>query len=328
MERVARRWIVTRLPLTLLVTSRRAEAQQGGKVYRIGVLASAPADSALIEAFRQGLRELGYVEGRNVVFDYAFAAGKNDLLPGLAAGLVIRRVDLILTDGNAAVHAAKNATSTIPIVMGTSGDPIASGAVKSLGQPGGNVTGLTLLGVELSGKKLELIRGALSNLGVVGLLVNPTNPQAEPLRKETEKSARALGLRFLSFPAASPDELDKTVHDAARAHVDAIITMPDAMFWNSRKRLVAVAATTRLPAIFPEREFVDAGGLMSYGPNVPANFRRAAIYVDKILRGARPGDLPVEQPTSIQLVINLKTAKTLGLTIPPWLIQRADDVIE
>jgi putative ABC transport system substrate-binding protein len=274
------------------------------------------------------LRDLGYVEGQNVVFDYAFAAGKNDLLPGLAAGLVRRKVDLILTDGNAAVHAAKNATSTIPIVMGTSGDPIASGAVKSLGQPGGNVTGLTLLGLELSGKKLELIRGAVPNLGVVGLLVNPTNPQAAPLRKETETSARSLGLRVLSFEAANPDELDKAVHQAAKARVDAIITMPDAMFWNARKRLVAAAATTRLPGIFAEREFVEAGGLMSYGPDVPANFRRAAIYVDKILRGARPGDLPVEQPTSIQLVINLKTAKALSLAIAPWLVQRADDVIE
>src|ERR1700674_14274 len=253
-----RRTFLGSVALAVLAAPLVAAAQQAEKVWRIGVLASAPGDSPLLEAFRQGLRELGYVEGQNVRFEYRFAAGQNNLLAGLAADLVRDKVDLILTDGNAAVHAAKDATTTIPIVMGTSGDPIASGAVKSLSHPGGNVTGLTLLGVELAGKKLEVISTAIPNVMAVGLLIN----------------------------------------------------------------------TTKLPTIFAEREFVEAGGLMSYGPSVQRNFHRAAAYVDKIFKGTKPADLPVEQPTSVELVINLKTAKALGLTLPPSLLLRADELIE
>ncbi len=274
------------------------------------------------------MRDLGYVDGKNVQFEYRFAAGKNDLLPGFAADLVDRRVDLIFTDGNATVHAAKNATSTIPIVMGTSGDPISSGAVKSLSRPGGNVTGLTLLGVELSGKRLELIYIVVPTLTTVGFLVNPTNPSAPPLQKETESAALSRRLQLVTFGAANPTELDAAFKAATKAHVKAMITMPDAMFWNFRQRLVVLAATTRLPTIFGEREFVEAGGLMSYGASVSGNFRHAAAYVDKILKGAKPADLPVEQPTKFELVINLKTAKALGLTIPPSLLARADEVIQ
>jgi putative ABC transport system substrate-binding protein len=323
-----RRTFLGSVALAVLAAPLVAAAQQAEKVWRIGVLASSPGDSPLLEAFRQGLRELGYVEGQNVRFEYRFSAGQNNLLAGLAADLVRDKVDLILTDGNAAVHAAKDATATIPIVMGTSGDPIASGAVKSLSHPGANVTGLTLLGVELAGKKLELISTAIPNVMAVGLLINTTNPQAAPLRRETEITARARGLRLVSFSAATPKELEQAFEAAAKAHVGAVITMPDAMFWNFRKHLVDLAARTGLPTIFAEREFVEAGGLMSYGPSVPRNFHRAAAYVDKIFKGTKPADLPVEQPTSVELVINLKTAKALGLTLPQSLLLRADELIE
>jgi putative ABC transport system substrate-binding protein len=311
-----------------LVVADVLRAQQSAKVWLIGVLASAPGDSPLFEAFRKGLRELGYVEGQNVRFEYRFAAGQNELLAGLAAGLVRDKVDLILTDGNAAVHAAKEATSTIPIVMGTSGDPISSGAVKTLSHPGGNVTGLTLLGVELAGKKLELISSIVPKVTAVGFLVNTTNPQATPLRSETEVAARSRGLRLVSFSAVTPKELEQAFGAAVKARVDAVITMPDAMFWNYREHAVELAAKVRLPTIYAEREFVESGGLMSYGPSVPKNFHRAATYVDKIFKGARPADLPVEQPTSVELVVSLKTAKALGLTIPQSLLLRADEVIQ
>jgi putative ABC transport system substrate-binding protein len=319
-----RRTFIGGVAVSCLATVGIARAQQAAKVWRIGVLASAPRDSLLIEAFRQGLRELGYVEGQNVRFEYRFAGGQNNLLAGFAADLVRARVDLILTDGNAAVHAAKDATTTIPIVMGTSGDPISSGAVKSLGHPGGNVTGLTLLGVELAGKKLELISTAVHNVLAVAFLINPTNPQSGPLRIETEAAARSRGLRLVATSASNPKDLDQAFEEAARSRVQAMVTMPDAMFWNFRKQLVDLSARSRLPTIFAEREFVEAGGLMSYGPSVPRNFRRAAVYVDKIFRGAKPADLPVEQPTSVDLVINLKTAKALGLTIPQSLLLRAE----
>ena len=267
-----KRTFVGALAGVLITSPIAATAQQPGKVWRIGVLASAPGDSPLLEAFREGLRELRYVEGQNIRIEYRFAAGKYDLLPGLAAELVRADVDLILTDGNAAVHAAKNATSTIPIVMGTSGDPISSGAVKSLRRPGGNVTGLTLFGLELSGKKLELISAALSKkVTQVGLLINPTNPQALPLRTETEIVARSLGLQLVSLAASDPSELERAFDSASKARVEAMVTMPDAMFWNFRKRLVDLAAAGRIPTIYAEREFVEAGGLMSYGPNVSGN---------------------------------------------------------
>jgi putative tryptophan/tyrosine transport system substrate-binding protein len=324
---IDRRAFLAILGLGAFGRPRAVRAQPAGKVWRIGVLASAPADSPLLQAFRQGLREVGYVEGQNVLIEYRFAAGKNDLLPGLAADLVAAKVDLILTDGNAAVHAAKNATRTIPIVMGTSGDPLSSGAVKSLSRPGGNVTGLTLLGLDLAGKKLELIRTAVPKVKAVAMLVNPTNPQASPLQKATEGAARSLALRFVPCAAASPADLEKAFEAAAKEHADGMITMPDAMFWNFRQRLVTLAAARRLPTIFAEREFVEAGGLMSYGPSVANNFRRAAIYVDKIFKGTKPEDLPVEQPTSVELVINLKTAKALGLMLPQSLVTRADELI-
>jgi putative tryptophan/tyrosine transport system substrate-binding protein len=312
----------------VLSVSLIVHAQQVGKVWRIGVLATAAGDSPLLEAFRQGLRELGYVDGQNVQFDYKFAAGRNDLLPRLAAELVNVKVDLILTDGNAAVHAAKNATSTIPIVMGTSGDPISSGAVKSLSRPGGNVTGLTLLGLELSSKKVDLITTALPKARIVAMLVNPSNPQAVPLQKETEAAARARSLHLVPCLAPSPAELDRAVEVASKARADAMITMPDAMLWNQRQHLVDQVTARHLPTMFAEREFVEAGGLMSYGPSVPNNFHRAAVYVDKIFKGAKPEDLPVEQPTNVELVINLRAARALGLTLPQSLLQRADQVIQ
>jgi putative ABC transport system substrate-binding protein len=273
------------------------------------------------------MRELGYVEGRNVVYEFRFAEGENDRLAALAADLVRTRVDVIVTDGNAAVHAAKSATDLIPIVMATSGDPISSGAVHSLSRPGGNVTGLTLLGVELSSKKLELISAMVPKLATIGMLLNTTNPQAAPLRAETEHAAAARNLRFVPLFATDPRRFASAFDAAANAHVDGLVTMPDAMFWNFRQQIVTLAQTRHLPAIYSEREFVESGGLMSYGANVPRNFHRAASYVDKILHGARPGDLPVEQPTTFELVVNLGAARALGLAIPQSLLLRADAVI-
>jgi putative ABC transport system substrate-binding protein len=297
------------------------------RVWRIGVLSSSAGLSTLHEAFRAGMRELGYVEGRNVAYEFRFAAGENERLAALAADLVRARVDVIVTDGNAAVHAAKSATDAIPIVMATSGDPISSGAVRSLSRPGGNVTGLTLLGVELSSKKLELIGAMVPRLATIGMLLNTTNPQAAPLRAETEHAAAARNLHFVPLFAADPRRFPSAFDAAASARVDGIVTMPDAMFWNFRQQIVTLARARHLPAIYSEREFVESGGLMSYGANVPRNFHRAATYVDKILHGARPGDLPVEQPTAFELVLNLGAARALGLDIPQSLMLRADAVI-
>lgn len=310
---------------TLLLTVRGTLwAQTPTKVWRIGVLASAPGDSPLFAAFRQGLNELGYTEGKNIHIDYHFAAGQNNLLPALASELVKSNVDLILTDGNAAVRAAKNATALIPIVMGTSADASSSGAIRTLSRPGGNVTGLTLLGSELAGKRLELIDAMVPDMSAIAFLMNPTSPQAVSVRTQTEVAARSRRLRLATIAVPSPSEIDEAFETARTLRVDAIVTMPDAIFWNYRKQLVDAAARTRLPAIFAEREFVDGGGLMSYGPNISENFHRAAAYVDKIFKGARPAELPVEQPTSIELVINAKTAKALGLTIPQSLALLAE----
>jgi putative ABC transport system substrate-binding protein len=316
------------LAFGLLTVTLAAHAQPVGKVARIGILTPASeASISLFEAFRQGLRELGYVEGQNILLEFRLAAGRTERLPTFAAELVQLPVDVLVTDSPAAAQAAKNATATIPIVMATVSDPVRSGLVASLARPGGNVTGLALFATELSGKRLELLREALPGVTQVAVLWNPTNPVAQYFLREAEVAAQALRLQLRPVEVPSPDEIEAAFVAMIRAGVDAFVTLNDAMLWNQRRRIADLAAQHRLPALFPEREFVEAGGLMAYGPSVPANFHRAAAYVDKILKGAKPADLPVEQPAKFELVINLKTAATLGLTIPPILLFQADEVI-
>ncbi len=309
-----------------------AEAQQAAKVPRIGYLALNLVAPHLPEAFHQGLRDLGYVEGRNLVIEYRDAEGKLERLPALAAELVALKVDVIFAEGGTrSALAAKHATRTLPIVFAAVGDPVASGVVTSLARPGGNVTGTSVLAPELVGKGLELLTQAVPGVSRVAVL---RQPGAVPERTEkdvlkgAEVAGRALGVRLQFVEALGPADVDRAFSDMTRARADALTVLPSAMFFFERRRLVDLAAKHRLAAVYPWREFVDAGGLMSYGANIADLYRRAATYVDKILKGTKPGDLPVEQPTKFELVINLKTAKALGLTIPPSLLGRADHVVE
>jgi putative tryptophan/tyrosine transport system substrate-binding protein len=310
-----------------------AEAQQAAKVARIGYLGSnVAANPHLPEAFRQGLRDLGYVEGRNLVIEFRDAEGKPERYPALAAELVALKVDVIVTGGSTlAARVAKQATRTIPIVFTGVGDPVESGLVTSLARPGGNVTGLSSLGPELVGKRLELLKQAVPGVDRVAVLWLPG-----ALGERTDKdmltgadvAARALGVRLQFVEARGPDEFARAFSDMSSARAGALTVLPGNRFLRAHRRLVDLAAENRLPAVYTSREFVDAGGLMSYGANQPDLFRRAATYVDKILKGAKPGDLPVEQPTKFELVINLKTAKALGLTIPQSVLVHADDLIQ
>jgi ABC-type uncharacterized transport system substrate-binding protein len=322
--------------LALLAAPLAAEAQQAAKVARIGYLSPNLATGPhLREAFRQGLRDLGYVEGRNLVIEYRDAEGKVERLPALAAELVALKVDVIVTEGaNTRVPlAAKQATRTLPIVFASAADPVGSGLVTSLARPGGNVTGLSgNASLEIVGKRLELLTQAVPGLGQVAVLWLP-GVYGERTEKEmltgAEVAARGLGVR-LQFVEATrdPADLDRAFSDMTRARAGALTVLPSNLFFREHRRLVDLAARNRLPAVYPWKDFVDAGGLMSYGANPTDSSRRAATYVDKILKGAKPGDLPVEQPTKFELAINLKTAKALGLTIPPSLLQRTDQVIE
>ena len=309
-----------------------AEAQQAAKIARIGYLATNPATSLHPrEAFLQGLRDLGYVEGRNLVIEYRYAEGKVEQLPALAAELVALKVDVIVASGTLAALAAKQATRTLPIVFSPAGDPVGSGLVTSLARPGGNVTGLSAFAPELVGKRLELLKQAVPGVGRVAVL---RQPSAVPERTEkdilkgAEGAARALGLQLQFVEARGPDDFDRAFSDMTRARAGALMGLGGNMFFSERRRLVDLAARNRLPGVYGLREYVDAGGLMSYGANQVDLFRSAATYVDKILKGAKPADLPVEQPTKFELVINLKAAKALGLEVPPALLSRADEVIE
>ena len=316
----------------LLTAPLAAKAQQAAKIPRIGWLANNPAGSPhLLEAFLQGLRDLGYVEGRNVVIEYRDAEGKLERLPALAAELVALKVDVIVAAGPPAALAAKQATRTLPIVFASSGDPVTSGLVTSLARPGGNVTGLSAVAPELVGKCLEQLKQAVPGVSRVAVLWQPGGLGERTdkyILKEAEVAARALGVRLQFVEARGPADFDRAFSDMTRARAGALTVLSTPMFVSERRRLVDLAAKNRLPAVYPWREFVDAGGLMSYGPNLADMFRRAATYVDKILKGAKPADLPVEQPTKFELVINLKTAKALGLTIPASVLARADEVIQ
>jgi putative ABC transport system substrate-binding protein len=309
-----------------------AGAQQAAKIARIGYLAgNLAANPQPHEAFRQGLRDLGYVEGRNVVIEYRDDEGKPERLPALAAELVALKVDVIVAGATPHTLAAKQATRTLPIVFAAAGDPVSSGLVTSLARPGGNVTGLSVLAPELVGKRLEQLTQAVPWVSRVAFLWQPGaagERTQKDMLKGAEAAARALGVRLHSVEARGPADIDRAFSDMTRARAGALTVSPSPMFVNERRRLVDLAAKGRLPAVYPWREFVDAGGLMAYGANVADSFRHAATYVDKILKGAKPADLPVEQPTKFELVINLKTAKALGLTIPPLLLLRADEVIQ
>jgi len=321
--------VIVTLTLSLLTAPLAATAQQQGKVPRIGILTPASeASTPLWEAFRQGLRDLGYVEGKTIILEYHFAEGKNERLPELAAELVRLKVAIIVADGGVATAAAQHATGTIPIVFPAVIDPVAQGLVASLAQPGGNATGLSVMSPELSGKRLELLKEAFPTVSRIAVL------RCEPMQAvsitlpETEAAARILGVQLQHLHACTPDELSSAFVAMTREGAEALITLPSAVLWNDRTRVVELAIQSRLPAMFPEREYADAGGLMAYGPSVAANFRRATTYVDKILKGAQPADLPVEQPTTFELVLNLKTAQALGLMIPSVLLFQADKVIQ
>jgi putative ABC transport system substrate-binding protein len=325
-----RKWVgIVAIVVALPVCGARAEAQQPKKVPRIGFLSAVPLSSmsARVEALRQGLRELGYVEGQNIVLEYRFAEGKPDQVSHNAAELVRLKVDAIVTAGATDTGAAKKATSTIPIVMAFDSDPVGSGFVASLARPGGNITGLSSLSPEISGKQLELLKDIVPRLSRVTVFWTSIDPGSAQALKETEGAARAVALRLQYLEVQSSDDLESAFKAATRERSQALILLRSPVFSTHRTQLVGLVAKSRLPVMFPRRDYVDAGGLMSYGASDTDLFRRAAIYVDKILKGAKPADLPVEQPTKFELVINLKTAKQIGLTIPPNVLARADKLI-
>jgi putative tryptophan/tyrosine transport system substrate-binding protein len=325
-----RRTFLASTSAVLFAAPLAAEAQPAGKVYRIGVLepTSMALNAANLDAFRQGLRELGYVEGRNMRIEYRSADGRSERFPDLAAELVRLKVDVILTRGTPAVMAAKNATGTIPVVMAASGDPVLSGIVSSLARPGGNVTGLSAVVVEVSGKRLELIREVAPGVSRVAALFNMSNPNDALQWKEIETAAPSLRVQLQLLDVRKPSDFAGAFDAAVKGRAGALVVGLDALTWANHRPIVDLAAKHRLPAIYGGREFVNAGGLIAYGVSYPHLYHRAANFVDKILKGAKPADLPVEQPSKFELVINLKTAKALGLTIPPSLLQRADQVIE
>ena len=325
-----RRSFIAAMTASLLAAPLAAEAQQAAKIARIGFLTPA-ADPRLREAFHQGQRDLGYVEGRNLVIEIRSAEGKFQRLPALAAELVALKVDVIVVGGTPAALAAKQATTILPIVVSAASDLVASGLVTSLTRPGGNVTGLSMLSSDLVGKCLELLKQAVPGVSRVAVLWQPgvlDEHTEKDILKGAEVAARALGVQLQFVEARGPKDFDRAFSEITRARSGALTVLPSSMFLSERRRLVDLAAKNRLPAVYFVREFVDAGSFMSYGPNLPDLSRRAATYVDKILKGAKPGDLPIEQPTKFELVINLKTAKALNLTIPQSLLQRADQVIE
>ncbi len=322
--------LIVALAVGLFACSLAATAQQPAKVARVGILSdeSPMLGANSFEAFAQGLRDLGWVEGQSIAFERRYAAEKNEVLPSLAAELVGLQPDVILAIGTRAARAAKSTTQTIPIVFARISDPIGSGLVAGLARPGGNLTGVSIQTRELAAKRLELLTEAVPDGQRVGALWDPNFPPAGPLLKEIEGAARSLNRELVPMAVRSVDDFEPALRAMVEQHVDALIVVNSTIFSEDIHRLTDLTVRARLPATFASREQVAAGGLMSYGPNYPDMYRRAAAYVDKILRGAKPADIPVEQPTRFELVINLKTAKSLGLTIPPLLLGRADEVIE
>jgi putative tryptophan/tyrosine transport system substrate-binding protein len=322
---------VIRLALSplLLALCLSAEAQQTGKVPRIGFLDGSTASgmAGLLEAFRQEMGKLGWIEGKNIAIEYRFAEQKNVRLPELAAELVRLKVDLIVVTGTPSALAAKSATATIPIVVTSATDPVGTGLVTSLGRPGGNITGLSSLSIELNTKRLEILKDAIPKLARVGLLFSGRGLAPELQLKELRAAALALKLKLEEIETqADPKGLDSTFQTAKEKQVNAIMTTANRAFFAERKRIVEFAGKYRLPAIYFQKEFVDEGGLMSYGTDYTDLYRRAAVYVDKILKGAKPVDLPVQQATKFEFLINLKAAKQIGLTVPPEVLARANKV--
>ena len=313
------------LSATLLALCSVAEAQQA-KTHRIGMLFFGSRDQPHLASFQRGLRELGYVEGKNIVIEYRYAEGKTDRLSELAAELVRLKIDLIVVTTNRSAHAAQQVTRTIPIVL-TTGDPVGGGLAASLAKPGGNVTGLTVLPLDLSGKRLELLKETFPKITRVAVLWNPASQASVAGFEEAKGAARAFSLQLQPLEARSAEDIDAVLAGATKARPNAFLTILDPLTTLNSKRIVELAAKKRWPGMYPTRQFVEEGGLMAYGVSIADLYHRAANYVDKILKGAKPADLPVEQPMKFELIINLKTAKQIGLTIPPNVLVRADKVI-
>ena len=325
MKRIA---VLVTLAVGLLAAPLAAEAQPP-KVPRLGFLGISPAAAyaSRIEGLRLGLRDLGYIEGQNIAIEWRYADSQVDRLPGLAAELVRLNVDVIIAAGGEPTRAAKQATTTIPIVMGQGGDPVAAGFAASLARPGGNITGVLHVAGTQDGKRLGLLHEAVPSTSHVAVLTRPGVPLYALMLQEVQAAARGLTVQLEVTEARDPGDFEGVFREIAKQRARALMTLPDPMFWIHRTRIAQLALTGRLATMFPEREFVDAGGLMSYGPSLPDVWRRSATYIDKILKGAKPGDLPIEQPTTFELVVNLKTAKALGLTIPPSVLRQATEVI-
>ncbi len=327
---IDRRTFLAGTGAVLLAAPFAAEGQQAGSIPRIGFLATPSAEyiKGHVAAFEQALRELGYVSGKSIVIEYRYADGRSERLPNLATELVRLRVDILVAVGAPAAHAAKNATSVIPIVIGNAADPVGTGLVASLARPGGNITGLSDFNLGVVTKRLELLKQVVPAASRVAVLLNPANPTNPPQLKEIQTVAPALGVTLLALEAKGSDDIAPAFAVMRSERPGALLVLGDPMLGTHQRWIAELALKSRLPTIWAMKENAEAGGLMSYGANFEDLYRRAAGYVDKILRGAKPGDLPVEQPTKFELVINLKTAKALGLTIPPSLLARADQVIE
>jgi len=318
------------LALSVIAAPLAAEAQQTGKVHRIGFLGNTTAalEANLVGPFREGLRELGYVEGRNVLIEYRWVEGRYERLPALIGELIAQKVDVIVTAGTPATLAVKKATTSVPLVMVAVGDPVGTGIVPSLSRPGGNITGLTSISPELDGKRLELLREVIPNVSHVAVLWNAASPLQVVAEKQTQAAARVLRLKVLSLGVRTEDEIEHALAAIVKERPGALLVLADRLFLQHRARIMDFAAQHRLPGVHAYRELVEVGGLMSFGPSYAGMHRRAAYFVDRILKGAKPADLPVERPAKFELVINLKAAKALGLTIPPSVLVRADEVIQ
>ena len=323
--------VAVALVLGVLTAPLFAHAQKAGKVPRVGVLVLTPRASvggAYVTALRQGLSDLGYVDGRTMILDVRWAEAKADRLGALAMDLVASRADVIVTAGTEAIRAAQQASKTVPIVMATVADPVALELAVNLARPGGNLTGLAILSPELTAKRLQLFREAVPSVRRVGVFWNPANEANALMLRAVQNAAATLAIDVQGFAVRGPDDLNPAFETLRHRGIHGLIVFEDSMLVSHTGQIVHLSASNQLPAMYPFRSLVNAGGLMSYGPDIPDLFRRSATYVDRILKGARPADLPVEQPTKFELVINLKTAKALGLTIPPSLLLRADQVLE
>jgi len=326
-----RKWVgLFAVVVALMMCGARAAAQQPVRIHRIGILSTVSGSvfSARVEAFRQRLRELGYVEGKNVFIEYRYADGKPERLPDLAAELVGLKVDVIVTIGPVATLAAKKASGTIPIVFAGASDPVGTGLVSSLAQPGGNITGLSLMVPDLDGKRLELLKEAFPSVARMAFLWNPSGSRGNPAFTVMEAAAKALGLKLLSLEVRSLDDFEGAFARAKKERAQALITTTGGLINTQQRRVLDFAAKNRLPAIYHYSEFVEAGGMMSYGPDNTDVLRRAAEFVDKILKGTKPADMPVEQATKFEFVVNMNAAKQIGLTIPQNVLARADRVIK